>query len=524
MIAMPVTRDSLMAELACFVADQTGLHFPQSAWRDLERGMASAASELGMPDAQAVIRWLLTPPITSQHIQTLAQHLTVGETYFFREKPALDALEKRILPELINARRSTTRRLRIWSAACCTGEEPYTIAIILSRLLPDWKDWDITILGTDINTHFLKLAAEGVYRNWSFRATPPEIKERYFTATPDGYALNPEIKRMVTFSYLNLADAPYASHLEKTSNIDVIFCRNALMYFSAEGVTRTIGNFHNALAEGGWLIVNPSEATPSLFAQYEVVAQPDVMLFRKGNPNELRSAERGIWNVGYEPQSTPPTFVFPTQYPIIVGGAPYSPPVAWEVALPQLPIEKPSPAAIPEGKATPDASKQSAGPGATDWDAIRTLQEQGRHLEARDKLLALIGQGSSDARVFAMLAGIEANLGRLTAALEWSEQATLADRMNPAYWYLRATVLQEQGALDEAIAALKRVLYLDSGFVLAHFVLGNMMLQQGRKPQALKHFSTARSQLSTYRQDVILAGSEDLTAGQLDALIASMLN
>ena len=155
MMTGPAVLDGRMAELSDFVTAHIGLYFPQPAWRDLQRAAASAASELGLPDAEASIRWLLTPPVTPRHIQVLARHLTIGETYFFREKPALQVLEARILPELIQARRGTTRQIRIWSAACCTGEEPYTLAIILSRLLPDWREWDITILGTDINSRFL---------------------------------------------------------------------------------------------------------------------------------------------------------------------------------------------------------------------------------------------------------------------------------------------------------------------------------------------------------------------------------
>jgi chemotaxis protein methyltransferase CheR len=123
-----------------------------------------------------------------------------------------------------------------------------------------------------------------------------------------------------------------------------------------------------------------------------------------------------------------------------------------------------------------------------------------------------------------MLASIEANLGQLAAALEWSERTTRTDRMNPAHWYLRATILQERGDLDEAVTALKRVLYLDPDFVLAHFVLGNMTMQQGRKPQALRHFNIALSQLSKYKRDDILAGSDDLTANQLETIIVAMLN
>src|SRR5690349_646311 len=128
---------ALLAQLSAFVTAQVGLRFSPEAWPDLLRGVEGIARAAGFADPQACIHWLLTPPVTPQHIALLAGHLTIGETYFFRESATLNLLEKQILPALIEARRAQSRRLRIWSAACCTGEEPYTIAIMLQKLIPD---------------------------------------------------------------------------------------------------------------------------------------------------------------------------------------------------------------------------------------------------------------------------------------------------------------------------------------------------------------------------------------------------
>src|SRR5579862_8050788 len=129
-----------------FVAGTMGLHFPPSRWADLKRGIAAAAGDLGFADIGALPKWLMSAPLTKIQLDALASNLTIGETYFFREKRAFEILASHILPDLIRARQSGERRLRIWSAACCTGEEPYSIAILLSRVIPDWKDWNLTIL------------------------------------------------------------------------------------------------------------------------------------------------------------------------------------------------------------------------------------------------------------------------------------------------------------------------------------------------------------------------------------------
>ena len=224
---------NLLAQLSQFVASRMGLNFPQERWDDLANGMASAAQGQGSRDAEAYVQWLLSSPLTRREIETLASHLTVGETYFFREKSSFDILEEQVLPELIRLHRGDAMRLRIWSAGCCTGEEPYSVAMLLDMMIPDLADWNVTILATDINPRFLEIASAGVYGEWSFRAIPPGIRERYFTPLPGGkMQLAQRIRRMVTFSFLNLAEDVYPSLVNNTNAMDVVLCRNVLMYFT----------------------------------------------------------------------------------------------------------------------------------------------------------------------------------------------------------------------------------------------------------------------------------------------------
>ena len=340
----------------------------------------------------------------------------------------------------------------------------------MSRLLADRKDWDITILATDINSRYLEVANKGVYRNWSFRTTPPLMKERYFTPTAEGYAVIPEIKQMVTFAQLNLAEPQFGSIVHDGGGIDIIFCRNALMYFSPEGVSRVVANFHRSLVPGGWLIVNPSEATPSIFSQFETIVEPDVLLFRKGSGQQAPARRPAQL-----PQPVRPSFLDLAPLP------------------PQ--VDRPRPRPIVERTTAQVPAKIESKQLTEGWEHARKLYDMAQFAEARERLITLAGQGTGDAPSFLLLANIEANAGRLAAALEWSERATRADSMNPAHWYLKATVLLEQGAQDEATTSLNRVLYLDPGFALAYLLLGNMSLQQGRKSEALKHFNNVRTQL-----------------------------
>ncbi|MCI0527981.1 MAG: hypothetical protein L0Y56_11145 [Nitrospira sp.] len=216
--------EDLLSQLSEFVAAQIGLYFPRKRWHDLERGIRSAAREFSFKDIESCIQWLVSSSLTKGQIEILASHLTVGEIYFFREEKSFAVLEKQVLPAWIRSRQGTERRLRIWSAGCCTGEEPYSIAILLNKVISDWKDWNITILATDINPRFLQKALDGVYSEWSFRGTPAWVKERYFKRTRDGrFEILPPIKKMVTFSQLNLAEDVYPSLLNGTNALDMIF-------------------------------------------------------------------------------------------------------------------------------------------------------------------------------------------------------------------------------------------------------------------------------------------------------------
>lgn len=458
---------SLLSAASNFVAAHIGLHFPEERWADLERGVESAARELGHPDAETCARWLLSAPLTRSHIEVLASHLTIGETYFFREKEALQIFEQQVVPELLRSRLDGERRLRIWSAGCCTGEEPYSIAMLLDGLIPDATAWNITILATDVNPQFLRKAAEGVYGEWSFRATPASIRERYFHKRMGGrFELDRRIRSRVSFSYLNLASDVYPSLLNNTNAMDVIFCRNVLMYFHAERARTVTENFYRSLVGGGWLIVSATETSSTLFSSFSAVQFAGATLYRKSS--------------GLEPQ------------PVV--------------------IEPPSHAGldVPLRTSSPEpVTSSSSASTAPDPTPLGISEERVPETQDGPSLLA-------NARTCA-------NEGRLADAIEWCKRAIAADKMNPAHHYLLATVLQEQGQSEAAARSLGRALYLDPAFVLAHFGLGNIELSRGQRGEARRHFANALTTLKAHEHHEILPESEGLTAGRMAEIITSVL-
>ncbi|HEY9073089.1 MAG TPA: CheR family methyltransferase, partial [Desulfobaccales bacterium] len=235
--------DELLVRFSDFLAARMGLCFPPNRRQDLARGIKAAARDLGCDHAEQCIRQLMLAPLGREQIEILASHLSVGETYFFREQKSLAVLENHILPELIRHRRQQGQlHLRIWTAGCASGEEAYTLAILLSRLIADIRNWQIHILATDINPLALQKAALGLYGKWSFRNTPPEIIERYFVRRNRRWEILPHLKDMVTFAYHNLVADPYPALANQTNAMDLILCRNVLMYFAAGQVRKVMQN------------------------------------------------------------------------------------------------------------------------------------------------------------------------------------------------------------------------------------------------------------------------------------------
>ncbi len=179
-----------------------------------------------------------------------------GETYFFRDHGQFDLLRLRLLPELIQRRRDT-KTLRLWSAGCSSGEEVYSLAMLMDMLLPQRNDWDILILGSDINEAALARAQRGHYGSWSFRMAPPALKQRYFTHTDDEWILDERIRGMVTFRVTNLIDEVFPS--AELHDMDLILCRNVFIYFTAADVAAVAGKLAAALGEGGYFMTAHAE-------------------------------------------------------------------------------------------------------------------------------------------------------------------------------------------------------------------------------------------------------------------------
>ncbi|MDX2148421.1 MAG: protein-glutamate O-methyltransferase CheR [Planctomycetota bacterium] len=280
---MPTTTSPTMTErqfqqLAKIIYDRSGISFKLPKKYVLESRLAHRLIELEIETFDDYISLLSMGPFQQDEFQEMFNRITINETSFFRNEPQLAVFEREALPLLLDARKAT-KRLRIWSAACSTGEEPYTLAMLLDRTLgvrlPDWR---VEILGTDISERALDIASEGKYTDYALRSTNAAHKARYFTQSGSMWQLSPSIKQMVNFELHNLRDRASA---RRHGLWDVIFCRNVMIYFDDAMVSQVLHMFADQLADDGFLFIGHSETIRPGEAPFTPTPQPQGFCYRK---------------------------------------------------------------------------------------------------------------------------------------------------------------------------------------------------------------------------------------------------
>lgn len=258
------------------IKDYCGIYFDDSSRFLLERRLQRRLKLLSLDDFRDYYRFLLYDRGRDEELKAVIDLLTVNETYFFREQNQLRAFSEEILPELIVSNKEK-KTLRIWSAGCSTGEEPYTIAIIILEH-GSFDGWDVQILGSDINHRVLSNARKGVYRKNSFRCTEDYYIKKYFREEDDCFIISDRVKGLVSFSYLNLLDPLKAKFV---APMDVIFCRNVLIYFDYEARKRVVANFYDRLVEGGYLLLGHAESLMNISTAFALKHLKNDMVYQK---------------------------------------------------------------------------------------------------------------------------------------------------------------------------------------------------------------------------------------------------
>jgi len=263
----------LLAEL---IYDHCGILFKEEMRFLLERRLGARVKALDLPDFMAYYRFLRFEPGRKAELEAAVEALTTNETYFFREPHQLKAFREEILPGLAKDR-AAQRRLRLWSAGCSTGEEAYTLAMLVldSGLC---TGWEVEIFGSDISRKVLAAARKGSYARNALRETPAAMVDRYFTADAGRHVVKDEVKALVSFGHLNLLDEHMVAMLAR---FDAVFCRNVMIYFDLPARRRVLKSFHGRLTPGGYLLLGHSESLIHVTADFELVHLKNDLVYRR---------------------------------------------------------------------------------------------------------------------------------------------------------------------------------------------------------------------------------------------------
>ncbi|MBE7209563.1 MAG: protein-glutamate methyltransferase [Gluconacetobacter diazotrophicus] len=430
-------------------------------------------------DAEEYLALLGDPGRGNDEWDALCAVIAIGETFFFRFAEQFDALERRILPALIRARENS-RRLRIWSAGCSTGAEPYSIAILLRRLLgSSLADWSISISGTDLSLRAIEAARAAEYGDWAVRTLTNEERHRDFVPVRAGtsrrWRLLPVYRGMVEFEQHNLAELLERPLGAREGSFDLVLCRNVLIYFGADQAATLAARLGECLAEDGWLLLGHAEAAMLPDAAMRREAVGDTVAWR---PRPAARAGRGNGSGAAgpaEPEETP--FANAADRRGRRSGS----------TLGSRPGSRPEP--IPEVggpvRHPPDPASEADAVGA-----VRALADAGRIAEAGTRCRA----------------------------------ALAAFPLNPELFYISALLERATGRLAAAEAEFRRAIYLDGRFVMAHYHLGLLLGELDRGLEGRRSIAEAAAVAHGLPADAELPGGDGLTAGRLLALFRSGLD
>jgi chemotaxis protein methyltransferase CheR len=493
--------DNLLRETSAWIASRTGLHFPRKKWPMLKKAVQAGAAACRM-DLPAFLEKILPPSSDNQLYKTLLTHLTIGETYFFRDKHLFQLLKDQILRDLLSQRLRENQPINILSAGCASGEEPYSVAILIDQAFPLIRKKTITIIGTDINPLFLEKAEKGIYSRWSLRETPDAILTDYFTPLQNGYfELSPHIREKVRFRRLNLMKPDYPAQLDVQEPFHIIFCRNVLMYFMESGRKDVVERLTRLLAEKGWLITGPAETGFVRSPQLKPTRFVNTLLHQKCPLSEIKAWENR-----------------------------HSSGMPLKLKLPETTLKRSSARAHP---IDPDpiisASASDHQDEASDIRAYQEaleLYEKGNYASSAALLEQMMEKIRMAGSTFLMapdamilLARAYANLGRIQEARRWCDNAVSSGKLNPEIHFLRAVILQSAGEIPAAVQSLKQALFLDPDFVMAHFMIGLL----NKSPAGKKSLQNALSLLKDLDPDDALPFSEGMTAARLSETITGMI-
>lgn len=278
--SVPVVTDKEFIQLRDFIHQKSGIFIAENRKYLIENRLATRIKELNLKSYGEYYNYLRFDPNRHIELKYLFDAVTTNETSFFRNPPQLEVFQNVVLKRVIEeAREKGQKKIRIWSAGCSSGEEPYTVAIILlEQLGAEISQWDIKITANDLSETMIAAAREGLYSEYTLRTTPKEIIQKYFIKEKDGYRIIPKVKSLVSFGIINLKDKAQVSRIERSQ---IVFCRNVIIYFDDDMKKYIISAFYDNLVPNGDLIIGHSESLHSITKAFKPEHYTGTIVYRK---------------------------------------------------------------------------------------------------------------------------------------------------------------------------------------------------------------------------------------------------
>ncbi len=464
-----------LERLRRLVEDRAGLVLDEAHGKSLEEVVGETLHELGL-DSTAELTALIAGG-TGHAFDQLMSRLTVCETYFFRNRPHFRALREVLLPELFE-RAASRRRLRIWSAGCSTGEEPYSLAMTVREVARergiDLDHWSVEIHATDINPRVLDQARAAVYGRYSFRGVEQaEIDRNFEKHDADHYRVLQVHRDLVRFGGFNLKADRLPDLSGPFHDLDLIVCRNVTIYFSTETTRRLADRFYETLREGGYLIVGHSEHSLETYRRFETHALPDSILYRRGGSDSLRRLEgRDDSPIGHALHS-------------LRSAAAATPELAKRVrslgargGIPPMP--RPGEGAGPAREGLPPSLERA-----------REALAGGDLDRAVAVAVELLEQDAGHADAALLLGELAADRGHGAEAEVWLRRTLELRPLDLTAHYVLSLLAAERGARAQALEQLGRALYVDPDFLMGHYLSARLQREEGREEAAERSLRTA---------------------------------
>ncbi|MBI4542392.1 MAG: protein-glutamate O-methyltransferase CheR [Gemmatimonadetes bacterium] len=488
MSSHPLPWSGAAADVAELLRQRTGLVFGEARRTALEAGLGRAMRRIRVTDpAVYLARLAAEPPL----LDDLVGEITVGETYFFRDPQQFAVIRDDVVPDLLS-RWARDRPLRAWSAGCATGEEPYTLAIVLRE---QGLAGAAHIVATDLSRTALAQARRALYTRWSLRGVSDDVVQTYFERVGDRFALAAAVRDAVEFRYLNLAEDTYPSLATGIWGMDLILCRNVLIYFDGETVARVARRLMDSLRDDGWLLLGGSDPPLAGLVPSDVVLTGAGLAYRRPGRGAIRPRATDV---------VAATFPLPPFAEPLATKRPAPSPVPPPRGEPRRePVRGERESLVQEQQALDDAA-----------DATRCYAERD-YERAAELARRLVQRDGSDPALWVVLVRALANRGELEAAGRACAAALDRHRTATELVYLHALLLSEAGRHAEAAAAARRALYLDRWLVVAHLALGAAFARLGEVDGACRAFRNAKRLLTGMPPGEIVPASDGQAAGRL---------